>query len=58
MPLADKMSIRNEEEKNNNLLILDAIMGIQDGQNPKVIEGMLRNYLQWRKNAKLKAEGE
>lgn len=51
MPLADKMSIRNEEEKNNHLLILDAVMGIQDGQNPKVIEGMLRNYLMAKKRA-------
>ncbi|HAS15351.1 MAG TPA: flagellar motor protein PomA, partial [Idiomarina abyssalis] len=25
--------------------ILDAILGIQDGQNPRVIEGILRNYL-------------
>lgn len=51
MPLADKMSVRNEEEKNNHLLILDAVMGIQDGQNPKVIEGMLRNYLMAKKRA-------
>ena len=51
MPLADKMTIRNEEEKNNNLLILDAIMGIQDGQNPKVIEGVLRNYIKEKKRA-------
>jgi chemotaxis protein MotA len=57
MPLADKMSIRNEEEKSNNLLILDAIMGIQDGQNPKVIEGMLRNYLMAKKR-EVKTEGE
>ncbi len=49
MPLADKMSVRNEEEKTNNQLILDAIMGIQDGQNPKVIEGILRNYLMSKK---------
>jgi chemotaxis protein MotA len=57
MPLADKMSIRNEEEKSNNLLILDAIMGIQDGQNPKVIEGVLRNYLMAKKR-EVKTEGE
>ena len=57
IPLADKMAVRNDEEKNNNLLILDAIMGIQDGQNPKVIEGMLRNYLQAKKR-EAKAEGE
>lgn len=45
IPLADKLAIRNQQEKLNNLLILDAILGIQDGQNPKVIEGILRNYL-------------
>lgn len=55
MPLADKMALRNEEEKTNNELILDAIMGIQDGQNPKVIEGMLRNYL---KASKREPKGE
>ena len=57
MPLADKMTVRNEEEKTNNLLILDAIMGIQDGQNPKVIEGMLRNYLKASKR-EVKTDGE
>lgn len=57
MPLADKMSIRNEEEKTNNQLILDAIMGIQDGQNPKVIEGILRNYLMSKKR-EVKVESE
>ena len=57
MPLADKMIIRNDEEKTNNELILDAIMGIQDGQNPKVIEGVLRNYLASKKR-EVKPEGE
>jgi len=45
IPLADKLAIRNQQEKLNNMLILDAVLGIQDGQNPKVIEGILRNYL-------------
>lgn len=56
MPLADKMSVRNEEEKTNNTLILDAVMGIQDGLNPKVIEGLLRNYLMAKKR-EVKTEG-
>ena len=51
MPIADKMIVRNNEEKTNNQLILDAIMGIQDGQNPKVIEGVLRNYIKEKKRA-------
>ena len=45
IPLESKLRNRGAEEKNNQLLILDAILGIQDGQNPKVIEGMLKNYM-------------
>ncbi|MCC5852954.1 MAG: flagellar motor protein PomA [Alkalimonas sp.] len=45
IPIADKLALRNDQEKLNNQLILDAILGIQDGQNPKVIEGLLRNYI-------------
>jgi chemotaxis protein MotA len=29
----------------NQELILDAVLGIQDGQNPRVIEGLLKTYL-------------
>ncbi|WP_111978157.1 flagellar motor protein PomA [Algibacillus agarilyticus] len=45
LPLAGKLVIRTNEEKLNQQLILDAILGIQDGQNPRVIEGILKNYL-------------
>jgi len=45
LPLAAKLALRKEEEKLNQNLILDAILGIQDGQNPRVIEGILKNYL-------------
>ncbi|AWB65100.1 flagellar motor protein PomA [Saccharobesus litoralis] len=45
LPLAGKLQIRTEEEKLNQRLILDAILGIQDGQNPRVIEGILKNYI-------------
>ncbi|MCK7459505.1 flagellar motor protein PomA [Idiomarina aminovorans] len=45
IPLANKLLLRAEQEKLNQQLILDAILGIQDGQNPRVIEGILRNYL-------------
>ena len=56
IPLADKLAIRNQQEKMNNQLILDAILGIQDGQNPKVIEGILRNYLAQGKREVVPAE--
>ncbi|WP_019614183.1 flagellar motor protein PomA [Psychromonas ossibalaenae] len=45
LPISDKLKLRASEEKLNRSLILDAVLGIQDGQNPRVIEGVLRNYL-------------
>ena len=45
IPIESKLRNRGAEEQNNQLLILDAILGIQDGQNPKVIEGILKNYM-------------
>jgi chemotaxis protein MotA len=45
LPVSDKLKLRALEEKLNRSLILDAVLGIQDGQNPRVIEGVLRNYL-------------
>ena len=45
LPIADKLDLRSGEEKLARCLILDAVMGIQDGQNPRVIEAMLKNYL-------------
>lgn len=51
IPVKNKLMLRAEQEKLNQQLILDAILGIQDGQNPRVIEGMLRNYLAESKRA-------
>jgi len=45
IPIQAKLELRKDEEEQNQRLILDAILGIQDGQNPKVIEGILKNYL-------------
>jgi chemotaxis protein MotA len=45
LPISDKLKLRAAEEALNKNLILDAILGIQDGQNPRVIESALRNYL-------------
>ena len=45
IPIADKLELRSGEEQLSRCLVLDAIMGIQDGQNPRVIESMLQNYL-------------
>ena len=45
LPISAKLSNRAGEEKLNQSLVLDGIVGIADGQNPRVIEGILKNYL-------------
>jgi len=45
LPISDKVALRREEESRIKNMIIDAIMGIQAGQNPRVIDSMLRNYL-------------
>jgi chemotaxis protein MotA len=45
LPIAFKLGVRAAEEKLNQRLILDGILGIADGQNPRVIEGVLKGYL-------------
>lgn len=45
LPIAAKLSHRAGEEKLNMSVVLDGIIGIADGQNPRVIEGILKNYL-------------
>lgn len=45
IPLADKLTVRRNEEELNQTLVIDGLLAIQAGQNPRVIEQMLRNYL-------------
>lgn len=45
LPIADKLAVRSSEENNRKSLIIDALLGIQAGQNPRVIENMLETYL-------------
>ena len=45
LPIADKLSVRSAEENSRKSLIIDALLGIQAGQNPRVIENMLATYL-------------
>jgi chemotaxis protein MotA len=44
-PLADKLARATELEKANKSLILETIMGIQEGINPKVLAQLLHTYL-------------
>jgi chemotaxis protein MotA len=45
LPIAVKLGNRAVEEALNQKLVLDGIVGIADGQNPRVIEGILKNYI-------------
>ena len=45
LPIAHKLELRSHEEKLAKSLIIDAVLGIQDGQNPRVIQDVLKNYL-------------
>jgi chemotaxis protein MotA len=45
IPFADKLTLRMEEEELIKSMSIDAVLAIQAGQNPRVIESMLRTYL-------------
>ncbi len=45
LPIADKLAVRSREESHRKSLIIDALISIQSGQNPRVIEDMLAMYL-------------
>jgi chemotaxis protein MotA len=45
LPIADKLAVRSREENVRKSLIIDALLSIQSGQNPRVIENMLETYL-------------
>lgn len=45
IPFADKLKLRMEEEELIKSMSIDAVLAIQAGQNPRVIESMLRTYL-------------
>ena len=42
-PIADKLKLRAAEEAMIKNLVMDALLAIQNGQNPRVIDSMLRN---------------
>ncbi|MEA1079944.1 flagellar motor protein PomA [Marinobacter qingdaonensis] len=44
-PIADKLSLRMTEEARMQSLYIDALVAIQEGTNPRVIEQLLSSYL-------------
>jgi len=45
IPIGDKVGLRADEEGRLQAMVLDALLAIQAGQNPRVIESILRTYL-------------
>lgn len=45
LPVADKVGMRAEEEGRVSAMIIDALLAIQAGQNPRVIQELLKSYL-------------
>ncbi len=45
LPIADKLGLRSREENISKSLVIDALLGVQGGQNPRVIESTLETYL-------------
>ena len=45
LPIADKLHLRKSNEKLIHQMCIDGVLAIQAGQNPRVIESMLKAYL-------------
>lgn len=45
LPIADKLAVRSREENTSKSLIIDALLSIQGGQNPRIIASMLEAYI-------------
>ena len=55
-PISEKLKLRAGEEAMIKSLVIDALLAIQGGQNPRVIDSMLRNYLPEKKREVAGAE--
>ena len=44
-PIADKLSLRNKEERLCKMLIIDAVIALAEGYHPRLLEEMLMPYL-------------
>ncbi len=45
LPVADKLELRRTEEGLVKSMVIDALLAIQAGQNPRIIDSMLKAYL-------------
>ncbi|MEW6426986.1 MAG: MotA/TolQ/ExbB proton channel family protein [Thermodesulfobacteriota bacterium] len=45
IPIADKLALRSQEEERNRRLIIEGVLGILKGLNPRVMEEFLQTFL-------------
>jgi chemotaxis protein MotA len=45
LPIAEKLSLRTQEEKIAKSMIIDGVLGIQSGVNPMILSDLLKSYL-------------
>jgi len=45
LPLADKLSVRSDEELLSKAIIIRGVMSIQSGDNPRIVEQKLKTFL-------------
>ena len=46
LPLADKLTLRKMDESRTRAMCIDGVLAIQEGQNPRITESMLKTYLE------------
>ncbi|WP_461516071.1 flagellar motor protein PomA [Porticoccus sp.] len=49
LPISDKLNLRKSEEGRIKAICIDGVLAIQEGQNPRIIEAMLKAYLEPKK---------
>ena len=52
LPIADKLAMRNNEERVTKMLLIDTIISIQSEQHPRILEESLKPYLKASKRDK------
>jgi chemotaxis protein MotA len=45
LPISDKLALRSSEEQMNKNIIIQSVLAIQEGQNPKILDELLKNFL-------------
>ena len=51
LPLCDKLTLRKANEGRLMAMCIDGVLGIQGGQNPRILESMLKTYVDPKKRA-------